>query len=158
MNGSGRASGWLGPAALIVAVFVSGALTGAAGMRWLGQEAQEGQVAEERARDRGREGPRDGRTSRHFLDQVSERLDLTAEQQDRIDSIIQDHRQRSREVMEGIRPRLGASLDSMNAAIAEVLEPAQREAWTEFLQEANERRRDDRRRGGGRRDGPPRGR
>lgn len=156
MNQWKNGSSWVGPAALIVAVFVSGALSGAAGIRWLDRSAGE-PVAGEPARDRARPdfpsrgGPRGG--ERFFVDQVSERLDLTDTQRERVDSIVQAQRQKGREVMEALRPAMQASLDSMNAAIEEVLEPEQRAAWQEFVEEAGRR---DRRSGPSRRRGPPR--
>jgi len=144
-------SNWIGPAALIVAVFVSGALSGAAGVRWLDRDRGREGVSTENVRERGRigfprgESPRGG--DRFFVDQVAERLELTASQREQIDSIVQAQRTKSREVMEALRPAMRASLDSMNAAIAEVLEPDQQAGWEEFVEEASQRH--------DRRGGPP---
>ena len=149
MNDWKNGSNWIGPAALIVAVFVSGALSGAAGVRWLDRDAQRDATPTENVRERGRsgfprgEGPPGG--ERFFVDQVAERLDLTDAQRAQVDSIVQAQRTKSRQVMEALRPAMRASLDSMNAAIAEVLEPEQQAAWEEFVAEAS--RRHDRRGG-----------
>lgn len=155
-----RSRGWWGPATLIVSVFVAGALSGAATVRWMEARTPEAEVRTEPTRRDGDPGPErrqrssSGRSSNRFLDQMEERLGLSATQVEQIDSIMQAQRRRSREVMESIRPQLSAALDSMNLAIEDVLQPEQRPGFQEMLEEARKRsdrsRRDgdDRRRNG----------
>ena len=159
MSRSSGGSSPMGPAGLIVAVFLAGTLTGVAGGRWFDRgPAPEGASAN--VRSEARETPTFGPGSQgrrnsggdFFLDQMTERLDLTGDQRANVDSILKAQREKSRQVMESLRPGLRASLDSMNSAIAGVLRPDQMEAWEDLLEEANSRRggdfpgRDDRRR------------
>ncbi|MEZ4416829.1 MAG: hypothetical protein R3E10_13855 [Gemmatimonadota bacterium] len=147
-----RGAGWMGPAGLILSVFVAGALTGAAGARWVDRRPPGLPPGVERAdgREPGRrdEGRR-SRSSNRFLEEITERLHLSDTQRTQIDSIVQAQRRRSREVMESIRPELSATLDSMNTAIEAVLDPEQRPEFEQILDEVRQR--------SDRASGPPRG-
>jgi Spy/CpxP family protein refolding chaperone len=67
-----------------------------------------------------------GERGQGFLDVLSERLDLTDAQRERIGDILIEQRARVDASLRQMRPRFEAHLGSTRAAIREVLTPAQR--------------------------------
>jgi hypothetical protein len=64
-----------------------------------------------------------------LLEVLGRRLDLSAEQEERVREIVLDYGARADEVMRSLRPRMVVQLDSLRLAIAEVLTPEQREKF-----------------------------
>jgi Spy/CpxP family protein refolding chaperone len=62
-----------------------------------------------------------------------ERLDLTADQQERIDVILRDQRTKAEAVLGEIQPRLTARLDSTNAQIRAVLTAEQQKDFDSYI-------------------------
>jgi Spy/CpxP family protein refolding chaperone len=126
---SGSRARWLALLVLVV-TFAAGALVGAAFDRAVVGGRDDGFRAggpppPPRGRMFGPGGP------------AAARLGLSAEQRQRIDSIIAEEERKADEVLEEFRPRLQARYDSTTAAILQVLNPEQRE---EFERSRDERR------------------
>jgi uncharacterized membrane protein len=151
-------------AALLVSVFMAGALTGAAALTVLGTTAVAGRAPSDlaaarpdfdrrgdgqrsrdgdrfRGDDRFRDGDRfpGGRPSGRGGMRVGlewgliERLDLSADQQERIDAILREQRAKAEEVLQEIQPRLTARLDSTNAQIRAVLTADQQKEFDSYI-------------------------
>lgn len=73
-----------------------------------------------------------GERGQGFLDVLSERLDLTDVQRERIMDILLEQRERVDASLRQMRPRFEEHLGSTRAAIREVLTPAQRERFERF--------------------------
>ena len=148
MNGDAsrtRRLRWLALASLLV-TFLAGALVGAAvdrargGHRWAPPPA-------------GAEGRGPGRGPDIFEagGPLDDRLNLTPQQQDTINRILERDRRKADSLFREMRPRLRARFDSTRAAVEAVLTPEQREEFRRFREE---RRAERRRRGGGEGRGP----
>jgi Spy/CpxP family protein refolding chaperone len=162
-----RTKGWITAAALLIAVFMAGALSAVAVVQltrpspeWVdGRPARggpDGGPGFRRGRDGrfgGMRGP-DGGRSELFLDMLTERLALSDEQQDQIREIFLSREQAAEEVMRGMRERLRSALDSTDLEIRGVLDPEQQDEFDRFQEEGRERL--GRRFPGEGRSGPPR--
>lgn len=115
--------------ALLLVTFVTGALTGAAVSRVLAREA----IPETERREEGR------RERRPSTEDFLSRLDLTAEQDARIDSILSLRRGQIHGIWKEMRPRMRALGDSARVEIASVLTDEQRAAYEAFLAEQRAR-------------------
>lgn len=115
---------------LLAAVFVVGALSGAAVDRAL--DTRDGGRAEARRDDARRDSGR-----RRY---VFEELDLTADQRARIDSVLEARRMQISAFWDSAGPRMQEIVDSTRAGIRGVLTAEQREEYERLL---NARRRDD---------------
>ncbi len=104
---------------LLLAVFVAGILAGAAIDRFIASP-DHGRRAERRDDDR----------RRYVIDQV----DLTAEQRQEIDAILDRRATRMRALWQEASPRLDAITDSARVEIMDVLTPEQRAEYTRRLQ------------------------
>lgn len=91
------------------------------------------------AGSRGDEG--DGR-EHTVIERFSEELELTAEQQTRIDTILAGVRERMHEMWREVRPRYRAVVDSARGRIEEVLTEDQAERYRELLRREAEKRDD----------------
>jgi Spy/CpxP family protein refolding chaperone len=106
--------------ALLVAAFVSGTITGAAGERvWSVRRRPEPPFPAVMARG-GLVGP-------------LERLDLTPEQRSAIEAIMERRRLETDSIFEAFLPRMRATADSLRSAIREVLTPEQRQEFDRWL-------------------------
>lgn len=143
---------------LMAAIFVSGAITGVFvtratqperptfDRRWDGPRSEErsGDRSVERPdrsgeRDRSHRGgsPRDPRAimSSRAVDHLARRLELTPEQRDSVDAILERQRERAGAVFADIGPRLRTVLDSTNTQIREILDPGQQTEFDAIIQE-----------------------
>ncbi|MFC1660786.1 hypothetical protein ACFL3S_04855 [Gemmatimonadota bacterium] len=144
-------------AALLVSVFVAGALAGFAVFRF--------SEARSPAQPRGGKPPGGppgmmmrpmmtpgdsgspfvGMAPMWITDRLSERLGLTDDQREKIQEIMDGRRSHASRVLDDLGPVLQAQLDSMQADIRDVLTPEQRERFDEFQREGRDvfRRRSD---------------
>jgi Spy/CpxP family protein refolding chaperone len=74
----------------------------------------------------------------HINERLAQRLNLTAEQQEAIQEIMERRRTESSSLLEEIYPRLRASLDSMHAEIRALLTEEQAEGFDRFQGEGPE--------------------
>jgi len=115
---------------LVVAVFLAGLLSGVLAERAVFAPTPEAQAA---ASDTStRDGTRSERRHRgRWHGEVSERmsreLGLTAEQQARIDEILDEQQRQMRAIMRETRPRTNEVLAETKARVDSVLDPEQRE-------------------------------
>ena len=137
-------------AALLISVFVAGSLCGAAVMQFISVRAGGEDVLMERPFSRGPMGmrpmmgmhdslgmPREFRPM-HIYEHLAQRLNLTAEQQEEIQAILDQRRAESSAILEEMYPRLRASLDSIQAQIRAILTEEQAEMFDRFLGEGRE--------------------
>lgn len=121
----------LGAAVALLLVFAAGVAGGVALERlWL--DADSG--AEAARSDRGY------RDHRPVIERFSEELELTADQQAKIDTIVDGLQQRMRDMWAEARPRYRAMVDSAKARIEAVLTEEQVEKYRELLEREAERR------------------
>lgn len=140
-RGAGRRTR-LAAVAILLATFVAGGLAGMAFER-----TRAGDPAPRPGRGGG-PGPPAGVFAPGSP--LVERLDLSPEQRERVEAILREDRQKARAAMQEMQPRLRARFDSTQAAVREVLTPAQREEFDRIQAERRERLRE--------RFGRPRGR
>jgi Spy/CpxP family protein refolding chaperone len=129
---------------ILIAVFAGGLLTGMLVERAALTGANVAEAANVEARS----------PTRSSLDReaLARDLGLTAEQQARIDEILDEQQRRMREIMGETRPRTRAILKETRARVEEVLTPEQRARWEELHRE---RHRDRDRNGGQKSDREP---
>lgn len=134
-------------AALLVAVFMAGALGGAAAWQIFGRRPPAATLYPPargpgmgpgggfgRGAGPGRGLGMAGGPGRVGLTEgLADRLGLTADQRARIDSLLERQRLGTDHIMENLRPRLQAHLDSTNARIRAVLTPEQRAIFDAYV-------------------------
>jgi len=140
-----RQQGWVTAVALLISVFMAGALTAVAVVSFT--ESDRDSERDEWRRD-GRRGPPgrpggpggrfDGQRGDFMLDMLTERLDLNEAQQEQVREIMARREAVAREVMESVRDRLKGVMDSVDAEIRTVLTPEQQEEFEEIEDEARE--------------------
>lgn len=106
---------------LVLAVFIAGGAAGAAFDHVLFQD--EGARGERRDHDHDDDRNRDDRGRRRYLDD----LNLSADQQTRVDSILERRRRETKQFWDTQGPRLRAIVDSAEAEVLRVLTPEQRD-------------------------------
>lgn len=117
----------LGAAAALLLVFAAGVAGGVALERtWLGPDSRE-------------EATRKDREYRPVIERFSEELELTAAQEAKIDTVIDDLQSRMREMWAEARPRYRAMVDSARARIEAVLTEEQVEKYRRLLERESER-------------------
>ena len=151
---TGALGGRWAATAVLIAVFASGALSGAAVMRVVEDRAtvqpeRERRGERERRPDRRRgDGHRsDGRfrgSPDRFLSGLTRRLELTPDQEDRIRAILTESRTYADSVYEEVEPRIRAHLNETQQEVRSVLTEEQRERYDEMFRRMRSR-------------GPPRG-
>jgi hypothetical protein len=62
-------------------------------------------------------------------------LNLDEEQATEIRSVLEQHREMSEAILEGVQPALRAQLDTARAAVRAVLSPEQQEIYDRYLEE-----------------------
>lgn len=142
-------------AAVLVAVFIAGAMAGAAVVRFAGWGASDRTLVRVQAdRDRPdgppgdraeRDGPGDRDRGPYALARyLEEELDLGEEQQERVQEILLRRQQEAQEMFRESRQRFESHLDSTMSEVREVLSAEQEEEFEELIERMRERRRDDR--------------
>lgn len=123
----------VGAALALLLVFGAGVAGGVALERtWLDDAAGDRMAG-------SRDGDGDER-ERTVIERFSEELELTGEQEARIDTILTGVRERMHEMWSEVRPRYRAVVDSARGRILEVLTEAQAERYRELLRREAERR------------------
>ncbi len=153
MTVEARTRVWVG--LFVLVVFLAGLGAGIVAAPWLGPRPGFGP---------GRGGPPGPAPSGRVLERTASRLDLSDEQSERLSALFDARRERfraiSRELRRDMRARFAAEQETLRAAIAEILTPAQMDVFeAEIVRLGEERRRrwgDRDRRERGRRDRPGR--
>jgi Spy/CpxP family protein refolding chaperone len=114
---------------LLIVTFVSGGLAGAAGDRLL--HADEAPWRHHRDRDK-----------RHGMEELLDRLDLTAQQRTQVERVLERQMPRVEAIWDSCKPRMAAQIDSTRAEIRALLTPAQRVAFDRELEESEARHRE----------------
>ena len=148
----------LAAAGIMVAVFLSGAITGGVLSRAVLDDGppfdrpweRDGRRGDWRGPDRGpdrrpgedpdhdrRDRPREPRgvMSSRAVDHLAERLELTDAQRDSLVVILERQRERASAVFEDVGPRLRAVLDSTTSHIRAMLDPEQQAEFDAIVQE-----------------------
>jgi Spy/CpxP family protein refolding chaperone len=110
--------------AILLAVFTAGTLGGAALTVAMGRGDDRGPGHEERIL---------------YAQPILKGLDLTPDQRERVERLLDDQRRKAERLMADAEPRMKALVDSTNAAIEQILTPEQREEFRQM----QEHRRDD---------------
>ena len=111
---------------LLIATFILGALTGAAGMA----------VAERKSESL----PRDRRTE--YLEHLTRTLGLSRPQRDSVGAVLDRYRPTMDTLMQEIRPRLDTVRAAMRVEIAKHLSPKQQKEYEEMQQQRDRERKD----------------
>jgi hypothetical protein len=111
---------------LLIATFILGALTGAAGMA----------VAERKSESL----PRDRRTE--YLEHLTRTLGLSGTQRDSVGAVLDRYRPTMDTLMQEIRPRLDTVRAAMRVEIAKHLSPKQQKEYEEMQQQRDRERKD----------------
>lgn len=134
---------WIG--LFVLVVFLAGLGAGIVAAPWLGFGPRPGFGP-------GRGGPPVPPISGRMLERIGSRLDLSAEQSERLSALFEARRERfrniGREMRRQMRARFVAEQETLRAAIAEILTPAQMELFDAEIARMGEERG---RRGGDRR-------
>jgi Spy/CpxP family protein refolding chaperone len=121
---------------LVIFVFLLGIALGAVGMR----------VAEQRVLgDRRAEHTRMGGPAR-LVEQLTQELALTVEQQQQLNSILEDTRKKYEGTYTTIRPQMEQTRQEGRARIRSILTPAQLPKFEEYLKRIDEERKNRERR------------
>ena len=133
---------WIG--LFVLVVFLAGLGAGIVAAPWLGSGPRPGFGP-------GRGGPPVPPISGRMLERIGSRLDLSDEQSERLSALFDARRERfrtiGREMRREMRARFVAEQETLLAAIAEILTPAQMELFdAEIARLGEERGRGDRRR------------
>jgi hypothetical protein len=70
-----------------------------------------------------------------FLRRIGRELDLSAEQQERIDRVLKESQDRTRKLMEPVGPQLRQEVQRAKAEFRAVLTPAQQETFDQLLKQ-----------------------
>lgn len=135
-------------AAVLGAVFLAGAVVGAAAYRYLGSaeaastaERDRGQRAAVRG-DSAREGEeRDRGPTSAMLEILREDVEISARQEERVRAVLEEREERAHEVFEGVRERFHRWMDTTVARVEEVLDEEQAAEFERRLEERLEERR-----------------
>lgn len=123
---------------VLIVTFVAGALMGVAFERVLAADPPVRVERDARADRDGGKNRDDDRSPFAPDGPLDQRLDLSAEQHARIDSLLARQRERYDSIMHSMRPVLRATYDSTNAAIRSVLTPEQQTEFEAYRQERRE--------------------
>lgn len=135
-------------AAVLGAVFLAGAVVGAAAYRYLGSaeaapsaERDRGQRAAVRG-DSARGGEeRDRGPTSAMLEILREDVEISARQEERVRAVLEEREERAHEVFEGVRERFHRWMDTTVARVKEVLDEEQAAEFERRLEERLEERR-----------------
>ncbi len=84
-------------------------------------------------------GPTPERLSRRITERLTDRLDLSEEQEAQVRRILAGHRRRLSEIIEDTHPRMDQEIERLQAEVAAVLTPEQAERWREQIRRMRER-------------------
>ena len=137
-------------AALLISVFIAGALGGMVGTKlmdrrsWRDGMARSGHMERPGGRPSWMKGREEGADPRGlmpmwFSDRLAHELDLDEEQREMIRDILDSRRERADAILERIGPTLKAELDSMNIEIRAILNPDQQLLLDQFQEREGER-------------------
>jgi hypothetical protein len=126
--------------ALLILVFVSGALSAAAVVRITSDDdRRDGFRDRQGGPPPGAFGPPGGRGGQRSPVRLAPgllaELNLDEEQATEIRSVLEQHREMSEAILEGVQPALRAQLDTARAAVRAVLSPEQQEIYDRYLEE-----------------------
>ena len=132
---------WVG--LFVLVVFLAGLGAGVVAAPWLGFGPRPGFGL-------SRGGPGRAPMSNRLIERMSSTLDLTGDQTDRLEAVLDARRDRFRAISRDMRDHVEEERETFRSAIAEILTPAQMETFEgEIVRMGDER---GRRRGGGRRE------
>lgn len=135
-------------AAVLAAVFLAGAVVGAAAYRYLGS-AEATPTAERDRGERGaahrdsagkREGRDRGPTSA-MLEILREDVEISPRQEERVRAVLEEREERAHQVFEGVRERFHRWMDTTVARVKEVLDEEQAAEFERRLEERLDERR-----------------
>lgn len=139
---------------VVAAVFLAGALTGAAAYRILGspetapsepapvREDEADRREDARRGDRDRAGERERRGPVYALSRIlHEELDLTPRQERRVEEILEDRRRSAETVFDEMRSRFRGHLDSTTSEVKGALTEEQADEFERLLERMKEERR-----------------
>lgn len=129
---------WIG--LFVLVVFLAGLGAGIVAAPWIGFGPRPGFVP-------GRGRPPLPPISGRMLERIGSRLDLSADQSERLSALFDARRERLRSIGREMRARFVAEQETLRAAIAEILTPAQMDLFDVEIARLGEERR---RRGPGR--------
>ncbi|MBI4538981.1 MAG: hypothetical protein HY704_05655 [Gemmatimonadetes bacterium] len=127
--------------ALLVSIFMAGVLTALVVGELMGRSRPPAPAFAGGPPFRGPGmGPPSGRPGRMggplgLTEMLAERLDLGDEQERKLEAILERRRAVSDSILEQMRPRLQAQLDSTRTEIREILTPEQREEFDRYAEE-----------------------
>ena len=139
-------------AAVLAAVFVAGAVVGAAAYRFLGSGEASASAVRGPERERGeatraehgsgeeRDGRERGPTSA-LLEILREDIGISGRQEEEVRAVLDRREERAREVFEGVRERFHRWMDTTVARVTEVLDEDQAAEFERLLEERMEERR-----------------
>lgn len=139
-------------AAVLGAVFLAGAVVGAAAYRYLGSAEAAPTATRGPDRDRGqraavrgdsaREGEeRDRGPTSAMLEILREDVEISPRQEERVREVLEEREERAHEVFEGVRERFHRWMDTTVARVKEVLDEEQAAEFERRLEERLEERR-----------------
>ena len=100
---------------IVVVAFLAGAMAGVFADHWMMRHGPRGHL---------------GRAAEELMHRrLKSHLDLTDEQDKKIEEIIRRRHQRMTEIWDSVRPHVRAEIDATNAEIEKVLTPEQREKF-----------------------------
>lgn len=145
-------------AAVLGAVFLSGAVVGAAAYRYLGTAEATPTSAAGPDRDGGRADSAHGDSAREreerergptsaMLEILREDVEVSPRQEERVRAVLEEREERAHEVFEGVRERFHRWMDTTVARVKDVLDEEQAAEFERRLEERLDERR--RRRSGG---------
>lgn len=132
-------------AALLISMFLAGVVGGAAFMRvlqgrpgphplgWRDGGGPGGRMPPVSFMPDSTQPPR-GFAPMALSQRLSQELDLTEDQREQLEEIIEEREAAASAIMDSLGPRLQAQLDSMNAAIRALLTPEQAEVFDRWLE------------------------
>lgn len=142
-------------AAVLGAVFLSGAVVGAAAYRYLGPDDAAPGAEVGADRDRAQRGGRHGGSAREgeegeerergptsaMLEILREDVEITPRQEERVRTVLEEREDRAHEVFEGVRERFHRWMDTTVARVKEVLDEEQAAEFERLLEQRLEERR-----------------
>lgn len=127
-------------AGVMAGLFLAGAVTGGAVVHYVADDApretrmDRDRGGADRDNDHRRRNPRSF-TAQRVVESLTEQLELTTEQRDSLETILEVQRTQASTVFQEMWPRLSSTVDSANALFRQILDPAQQERFDELLRE-----------------------
>lgn len=136
-------------AAVLAAVFLSGAVVGAAAYRYLGSAEEAPTSAAGPDRDGERRASVHGDSARErergptsaMLEILREDVEISPRQEERVRAVLEEREERAHEVFEGVRERFHRWMDTTVARVKDVLDEEQAAEFERRLEERLDERR-----------------